>query len=370
MQIPSDEMYMRLAIQLAQATLGQTGMNPSVGCVVVKDGRIIGTGAHLKMGSAHAEVNALDMAGSAAEGSTVYITLEPCSYFGRTPPCSHRLVHEKVSRVVVACQDPNPKVAGTGINHLRNHGIDVEVGLLKEEAESLNEMFNYFILRRKPFVTVKTATTLDGRIASRHGDSKWISNPSSREIGHSLRHKHHAIMVGVGTVLADDPSLTTRLAVPGLQPVRIVVDSMLRTPVQSKLVVDRTSPTWIVCSDEADPSRAELLEAAGALIIRCGSGPRVDLDRMLDLLYTKEIGSILLEGGSTLNGAMLERGLIQKLIMFIAPKIIGGGHMAPVWCDFNGFDKMENSIPLDRMSVDMVNGDCCITGYPMNGGVG
>lgn len=362
---PSDERYMKLALRMAQAALGQTGMNPAVGCVVVKHGRIVGLGAHLRMGDAHAEVHALNMAGPEAEGSTVYVTLEPCSHYGRTPPCSHRLVQEKVSRVVVAARDPNPLVAGKGIRYLQDHGIRVDVGLMEDEAVRLNEMFNFFIQAKRPFVTLKSAVTLDGRTATRTGDSKWISGERSRGIVHRLRRLHQVIMVGVNTVLADDPLLTARLEPDGRQPVRIIVDSRLRTPPEAKVVTDRTAPTWIVCTEQADPSRAERLARAGVEVIRCGSGPRVDLERMLKLLYEREIGSILLEGGSVLNGAMLERGLVNKIVLFVAPKIVGGGLQAPGWCSFPGFERIADAIRVEHVTMENIDGDCCITGYPV-----
>lgn len=226
--LPSDQTYMKLALDLANATVGQTGLNPSVGCVVVKDGRIVGTGSHLKMGSAHAEVHALDMAKDAAVGSTVYVTLEPCSHHGRTPPCCERIAKEKVKRVVIAMLDPNPHVAGRGVAYLQERGIEVVVGLMEEEARKINERFIYSIVHRLPFVTLKSAMTLDGRIASKTGDSKWISNATSRKYTHSLRHMNDAIMVGIETILQDDPLLTTRLDVPALHPIRIIVDSSLR----------------------------------------------------------------------------------------------------------------------------------------------
>ncbi|WP_411829901.1 bifunctional diaminohydroxyphosphoribosylaminopyrimidine deaminase/5-amino-6-(5-phosphoribosylamino)uracil reductase RibD, partial [Paenibacillus ehimensis] len=229
---------MNLALQLAASAAGQTGINPVVGCVIVKDGRIVGMGAHLKRGEAHAEIHALNMAGNEAAGATAYVTLEPCSHFGKTPPCSDRLIREGVKRVVVAATDPNPLVAGSGIARLRASGIEVTEGVLEREANALNETFNTFIVTRRPFVTVKSASTLDGKIAARTGDSKWITGEASRAYVHTLRHRHQAIMVGIGTVLADDPSLTTRLPVPGLHPIRVVVDSTLRLPHEAKLVRD------------------------------------------------------------------------------------------------------------------------------------
>ncbi|TCZ77528.1 bifunctional diaminohydroxyphosphoribosylaminopyrimidine deaminase/5-amino-6-(5-phosphoribosylamino)uracil reductase RibD, partial [Paenibacillus albiflavus] len=230
MQLLSDESYMRFALELASSAQGQTSINPVVGCVLVKDGRMIGMGAHLRRGEAHAEVNALLMAGDEAEGSTAYVTLEPCSHYGKTPPCSKRLIEKGVKRVVIAAQDPNPLVAGTGIRLLREAGIQVDVGVLQEEATVMNEVFNKFIVTGMPWVTLKLASTLDGHIASRTGDSKWITSEASREYVHMLRHQHQGIMAGADTVLADDPQLSTRLSVPALQPVRIIVDGALRVP--------------------------------------------------------------------------------------------------------------------------------------------
>lgn len=203
-----EKTYMRLALDMAKKTRGQTGINPVVGCVIVREGRIVGMGAHLRRGSHHAEIHALNMAGEEAKGSTVYVTLEPCSHYGKTPPCADRLIAAGVQKVVVAAEDPNPRVAGNGIRKLREGGIEVETGLLREEAEKLNEMFNKYIVTGLPFVTLKTASTLDGKIASRTGDSRWVTGEAAREYVHVLRHRHQAIMVGVETVLRDDPRLT------------------------------------------------------------------------------------------------------------------------------------------------------------------
>lgn len=357
-----DAFYMRLALELAKGASGQTGVNPVVGCVVVKDGRIVGTGAHLKRGTAHAEIHALDMAGTEAEGSTVYVTLEPCSHYGKTPPCSDRLVRERVARVVVACMDPNPLVAGRGIKRLRDAGIQVDTGCLEQEARLLNEMFNKYIVTKQPFVTLKTASTLDGRIASRTGDSKWITNEQSRGFVHTLRHRHQGIMVGIGTILADNPQLTTRLSVPALNPVPIIVDSALRIPLDAR-VLERPG-TIVLTTEMSPPDHAKRIEAQGGVIIRAGSGPRVDLREAMKRLGEREIGSILLEGGGRLNGSMLAEGLIDKFYLFYAPKIIGGFGDAPSNFSFPGFDRMEQAVTLERVSVEMFGEDVCMIGYP------
>ena len=364
MNVLNDEYYMRLALQLAESATGQTGVNPVVGCVVVKEGRIVGTGAHLKRGEAHAEVHALNMAGAEAEGATAYVTLEPCSHHGATPPCCDRLIREKVARVVVAATDPNPLVAGRGIARLREHGIAVDVGLLGEESAAMNEAFNKYIVSKRPFVTLKTALTLDGRIATHAGHSKWITGPAAREAVHTLRHRHAAIMVGAETVLADDPELTTRLSVPGLHPVRVVVDSRLRLP-ETARVLNGAAPTIVLTTERADEGAEARLRALGADVARCGEGPRVDLAEAMRLLGERGISSVLLEGGGVLNGAMLEAGLIDKAMLFYAP-IIVGGEGAPSAFSYVGPNEMSAALRLARVTMQSYGDDWCVTGYPDN----
>lgn len=359
----NDEFYMGLALDLAQRTQGQTGINPVVGSVVVKDGAIVGVGTHLQRGTPHAEVHALNMAGDAAKGSTVYVSLEPCSHYGATPPCSERLITEQVARVVVACEDPNPQVAGRGIEMLRRQGIEVEVGVLGERALQLNTKFIKYITTGLPYVTVKTASTLDGKIASRTGDSRWISNEASREMVHTLRHRHQAIMVGVGTVIADDPQLTTRLAVPGLSPIRIVVDSKLRIPSSAKLLTDGLAETIILTTEGADKSKRLLLENAGINVISCGEGPQVDLKIAMVKLGEAGIGSVLVEGGGQLNGSIIFSKLADEVILFIAPKLIGG-HTSPGSFVFDGFDLMREAITLQNIEVEQFGDNICIKGTP------
>ncbi|WP_042196986.1 bifunctional diaminohydroxyphosphoribosylaminopyrimidine deaminase/5-amino-6-(5-phosphoribosylamino)uracil reductase RibD [Paenibacillus camerounensis] len=365
MDIMNDEFYMSLALDMAERAQGQTGINPVVGCVVVKDGAVIGLGTHLQRGTGHAEVHALNMAAGKAQGSTAYVTLEPCSHYGKTPPCSQRLIDEGVTRVVVACEDPNPQVAGRGFEMLREAGIDVEVGILRSRALRLNERFIKYILTKQPFVTLKSASTLDGKLATKTGDSKWISNGQAREIVHTLRHRHQGIMVGVGTVIADNPSLTTRLEVPGLHPVRIVIDSGLRTPLDANVVADGQAPTIIVATAAADPARRAALEAAGVTVVISGEGARVDLKDAMVKLGEMEISSILLEGGGTLNGAMLENGLVDRVVLFYAPKIVGGGSEAPGTFDFPGVALMKDAITLEGLEVEVLGDNVCISGTPV-----
>ncbi|WP_046226725.1 bifunctional diaminohydroxyphosphoribosylaminopyrimidine deaminase/5-amino-6-(5-phosphoribosylamino)uracil reductase RibD [Paenibacillus dauci] len=359
MNILNDEFYMSLALDMAEKAQGQTDINPVVGCVVVKDGRIVGMGAHLRRGTGHAEVHALNMAGAEAEGSTAYVTLEPCSHYGKTPPCSDRLIKEKVQRVVVAAVDPNPQVAGSGIERLRSHGIEVVTGVLADRSERLNETFNKYITTGLPFVTLKTASTLDGRLASRTGDSKWISNSDARERVHGMRHRHQGIMVGIGTVLADDPELTTRTATPGINPVRIVIDSQLRIPDQARLLNTDQADTIIVTTTQADPVRISQLENRGIRILRCGEGPQVDLTLAMRMLGEQEISSILLEGGGRLNGSMLEAGLVDRVTLFFAPKLIGGSMST---FTFDGFEKMNQAVTLEQVEVETLDDNVCISG--------
>ncbi|WP_410768313.1 bifunctional diaminohydroxyphosphoribosylaminopyrimidine deaminase/5-amino-6-(5-phosphoribosylamino)uracil reductase RibD [Fontibacillus sp. BL9] len=364
MQNIDDEYYMDLALQMAERAQGQTGINPVVGAVVVKDGAVVGLGSHLKRGTPHAEVHALNMAGSQAEGSTVYVTLEPCSHYGMTPPCSERLIREKVSRVVIACDDPNPLVAGRGIRMLREKGIEVVTGILRDRAIRLNKMFIKYITTGLPYITIKTASTLDGKIASRTGDSKWISNAAARDIVHTMRHRHQGIMVGVGTILADDPQLTTRLSVPGLSPVRIIADSTLRIPLNSKVLNDGLAPTLLLTTSEADGDKADALRERGIEVLICGDGPSVDLKLALTQLGEREISSILVEGGGRLNGSLLEQQMADEVVMFLAPKLIGGLH-APGSFMFEGYDRMADAVTLSGLEVEQIGDNVCIKGTPV-----
>jgi diaminohydroxyphosphoribosylaminopyrimidine deaminase/5-amino-6-(5-phosphoribosylamino)uracil reductase len=363
-----DEQYMQLALTIAGATLGQTGTNPSVGCVAVKNGRIVGMGAHLRQGEAHAEVHALNMAGAEAEGSTVYVTLEPCSHHGRTPPCADRLIRERVRRVVVAALDPNPLVAGQGIERIRGHGIEVTVGVLEEQAVMQHEVFFHNVITGRPFVAVKTAGTLDGRIAAPTGDSKWITNGASRAFVHELRGRYQAILVGIGTVLADDPMLTARGdSAPKRDPLRVIVDSRLRTPPGAAALAPRAdgqAPAILLTTSAAPEDARAALAARGVVLIDCGPGPRVDWVLALQALKAQGIASLLVEGGGTVSGSLLAAGLVDKVYAFIAPKIAGTG--GPANFDFPGFDRMADAITLKRLHVRTFEGDVLIEGVPSN----
>lgn len=264
----SDNHYMQTALALAAKALGRTSPNPMVGAVIVKDGRIIGQGYHQKAGTPHAEIHALGEAGTAAEGATLYVTLEPCVHYGRTPPCADAIIRAGIKRVVIATEDPNPQVAGRGIYALQQAGIATTVGVKEREAKKLNEVFNKFITTGKPFIVLKCAMSMDGKIATRTGHSQWITGAEARLFGHPLRDRYDAIMVGMGTVLADDPLLTTRLPKgDGKNPLRIILDSKGRIPMESKVIADKSAPTLVAVTPQASEAKIAALEAAGVSVV-------------------------------------------------------------------------------------------------------
>lgn len=324
----ADRRHMRAALALAERGLGSTWPNPSVGCVLVKDGRVVGRGWTQPGGRPHAETEALGRAGTAARGATAYVTLEPCNHHGRTPPCSEALIAAGVARVVVGCEDPDPRVSGGGLRRLRAAGIAVESGVLGEEAWALNRGFFSRILHARPLVTLKLASTLDGRIATRTGESRWITGDTARAWGHGLRARHDAIMIGSGTALVDDPELTCRL--PGLaarSPVRLVVDGRLRLPLTARLVATaRTVPTWVITRADADPARVAALTGCGVLVlpVAADAAGLPDLTAALKALAGRGITRVLAEGGATLAASLLRAGLVDRLEWFRAGLVIGG----------------------------------------------
>jgi diaminohydroxyphosphoribosylaminopyrimidine deaminase / 5-amino-6-(5-phosphoribosylamino)uracil reductase len=361
----TDQEYMAFAIQLARQMQGQTSPNPVVGAVVVNNQQIVGMGAHLKAGEPHAEVHAIQMAGDKAKGSTVYVTLEPCSHYGKTPPCSNLLIDSQVKRVVIASADPNPLVAGQGIERLKAAGIDVQIGVLKEEADALNTVFFHHISTGRPYVTLKAATSLDGKIATRAGESQWITSEPARLDVHKLRHQSDAILVGVGTVLKDDPSLTTRLPNGGKNPIRIILDSNLRTPLHSKVVTDGLAKTWIVTC-HPDPEKIAHFEARGVRVFKLG-GEQISLPDLLDQLGSEKITSLFVEGGGQVNGSFIEEGLVDQVIVYFAPKIIGGTN-APSPIGGMGFLKMSEVMTLEIKSVEKLGPDIKVVAIPSRGG--
>lgn len=325
----NDEAHMRAALALARRGLGGTWPNPSVGCVLVADGRVVGRGTTAPGGRPHAETIALAMAGPRARGATAYVTLEPCSHHGRTPPCADALIEAGVSRVVVACGDPDPRVDGTGLARLRAAGVAVEAGLLADEAEEAQAGFLTRVRLGRPLVTLKLASTLDGRIATRAGESQWITGPEARRAAHALRGCHDAVLAGVGTVLADDPELTCRI--PGYRrgpDLRVVLDGRLRTPSTARVVATaRRTPTWIVHRPEADPAAARTLDGAGVRLIAvpgAGDGPGVDPAAALRALGEAGLTRLMVEGGARVAGSLLRAGLVDRLAWFHAPAVMGG----------------------------------------------
>ena len=317
---------MRRAIRLAERGRGLTSPNPQVGAVVVSNGEVVGEGFHAGPGTPHAEVVALDAAGERARGATLYVTLEPCTHQGRTPPCAPRVSSAGLARVVVATTDPNPVVDGRGITTLQETGVPVEVGLLENDAELLIQSFAKHVRTGRPFVTAKAAVSLDGRVAAADGSSRWISGPSARRDGHRLRAAADAVLVGVGTVLRDDPQLTVRLrGYKGRQPLRVVVDSSSRTPTNAALLA-ADAPTLIATTDKASEEALEMLRAAGAEVARLPARDgRVDLAAVLDALGKRGVMEVLLEGGPTLLGEAVERAIVDRYIFYIAPKLLGSG---------------------------------------------
>lgn len=362
--------YMLKALELAELAKGRTSPNPLVGAVVVKDGRIVGQGWHRKAGTPHAEVHALRQAGELANGADVYVTLEPCSHYGKTPPCSKALIDARVKRVFAAMKDPNPLVAGKGFAMLREAGIEVEVadGDILERAMRLNEVFLKWITSSMPFVAVKTAMTLDGKIATKMGESKWITGTAARQRVHELRDVYDGIMIGIQTALKDNPLLTTRLSGGGKNPVRVVVDSRARLPITSRLVADKSAPTIVAATKTAPPENIAALEAAGVevLLVSEDAAGHVDLREMLKKLGEKKICSILVEGGATLNDGLFRGGLVDKVYSFIAPKIFGGSS-APTPVGGIGIAAIVDNIRLKDMTAEVLCEDILLTGYVLKG---
>lgn len=363
MKMTNHDIYMDLALQNAQAMKGQTDPNPLVGSVIVNDNRIVGVGSHLKAGEPHAEIHAIRMAGEKAIGGTIYVTLEPCSHHGRTGPCAVAIVEAGIKKVVIAALDPNPLVSGRGVKILKDAGIDVEIGVREHESTKMNEVFNKYIVQNKPFVTLKSGITLDGKIASHTSDSKWITSEEARNDVHRLRNENLAILVGVNTVIADNPELTTRIP-NGRNPIRVVLDSSLRIPVDSKLVTDKLADTWIFTSQNYNQEKKMILESLGISIFHTSGVKTVNTVDVVRALGEKQVSSLLIEGGGTINAAFLENKLIDKVILYIAPKLIGG-QFAPTFLEGSGIEKMGNAIELDDTDFVKIGKDFKFTGYPI-----
>ncbi|MEJ2592312.1 MAG: bifunctional diaminohydroxyphosphoribosylaminopyrimidine deaminase/5-amino-6-(5-phosphoribosylamino)uracil reductase RibD [Candidatus Thiodiazotropha sp.] len=367
-----DHRFMARALQLARRGLYTTHPNPRVGCVLIREGEIVGEGYHRRAGEPHAERNALAAAGSEAGGATAYVTLEPCCHHGRTPPCSDGLIEAGVTRVVAAMRDPNPKVAGQGLAQLRAAGIEVTEGVMQAEAEALNPGFIKRMREGLPYVRCKLAMSLDGRTAMASGESQWITSAAAREDVHRLRAHSAAILTGIGTVTADDPAMNVRLSPEALgldadlatpQPLRVVLDPLLQTPPTAKMLT-LPGPVLVLCGDEAR-LRAAPLEAAGAQVATLpADGERLDLHEVMAFLAAQEINEVLLESGAVLAGAMLAAGLIDELRVYLAPHLMGSG--ARGLFHLPGLLEMRDRIALRITDLRQVGEDIRITAIPSN----
>lgn len=347
-------MYMKKAIELASKGEGFVNPNPLVGSIIVKDGKIIGEGYHEKYGGPHAEVNAFNHATEDVTGATMFVTLEPCAHHGKTPPCALKIVEKKIKKVIIAKTDPNPLVNMKGIQILKDAGIDVEYGLLSDEVEQQNEIFLKYIQTKKPFVAIKYAMTADGKLATKTGDSKWITNEASRNYVHELRNKYMAIMVGVNTIIADDARLNTRLDKPHRNPIRIIIDPDLNIPKDAYVIkTAQVQPTWIV-SKKYDQHLVDL----GVRIIQM---PEIDFVQLMAKLGEEKVDSVLIEGGSYTHGKALESGIVDKVYAFIAPKLIGGKQaLTPVGGD--GVSLMSDAFMLKNVTYHQFGDNILLEG--------
>jgi len=368
----TDRYFMRMALRLAQKGLGKTSPNPMVGAVVVKAGKVVGRGYHKEAGLKHAEIVALDTAGDHAKGATVYVTLEPCTHFGKTPPCVNALIERGVKRVVSAMKDPNPVNNGKAFRVLKARGIKVSCGLLEKEAKKLNEVFIKYITSKRPFITCKLAQTLDGKIATKTGDSKWITGKESRRFAHELRSQADAVMVGVGTIIKDDPLLTSRKHVEGLrfkvqslkQPIKIIVDSTLRAPSNAR-IFGKDSPAKVILATtkKAPKARVKLFKKLDCEVLMLNQkNGTVSLRHLMKELGKRQITSVLVEGGGELVGGLVDEKLVDKFLIFVTPKIIGGKN-AITSVEGKGVDKISKAIKLKGIKYRRFKEDLLIEGY-------
>jgi len=356
--------YMKRALSLAGRGAGFASPNPLVGAVVVKDGKIVGEGWHEVFGGPHAEVNAIAQAGAQADGADLYVNLEPCSHQGKTPPCTGLIIRSGIKKVIIGMQDPNPLVNGKGTAFLKHNGIEVYTGLLESECKKRNEVFTKFITTGKPFVTFKYAMTLDGKIATVDNASRWITGEESRKIVHKLRHDMSSVMVGVDTVIYDDPMLNVRLAgKKWKQPLKVIADSSLRIPLDARALSVDPQLCLIASTVKADKNKVMEIRRMGAQVLICpGKDGRVDLPFLFTTLGAMEIDGVLLEGGSTLAFSALKDGLVDKVIAFVAPKILGGSR-APAPVGGEGIAAMEDAIYLRDLKIRKVGADLMIEAY-------
>ncbi|NLY09311.1 MAG: bifunctional diaminohydroxyphosphoribosylaminopyrimidine deaminase/5-amino-6-(5-phosphoribosylamino)uracil reductase RibD [Tissierellia bacterium] len=356
---------MNLALQLAKKAKGWTLSNPLVGAVIVNDDRLLAEGYHKAYGRDHAEVDAINNALDSVEGATLYVNLEPCCHEGKQPPCVEAIINSGIKRVVVGMLDPNPKVSGKGVERLKKSGIEVITGVLEDEAKLLNEEFIKFITTGLPFVTAKSAITLDGKVATRTGDSQWITSEESRKDVHRLRHENMAIMVGIGTVLADDPLLNTRIE--GLKsPIRVVIDSNLRIPEDSRMFHLDENETIIFTTEAVPKAKVEILNSKpgiSVVIADTDKSGSVNLNTVLKILGERGISSILVEGGALILGALSNEKLVDKYHIYIAPKFIGD-HEAPSFINGESVEHINDAQELINVSYKVMGADILVTGYP------
>ncbi len=361
----TDHEYMQQAIALAQKAKGFTSPNPCVGAVVVKNDKIVGRGFHRAAGLAHAEVKALDDAVSNAAGATIYVTLEPCNHFGKTGPCTHKIIEAGIKKVVIGCKDPNPDVCGNGIKYLQDNGIKVICGILENQAQVLIEDFIWYVQNKKPFVILKCASTLDGRIATSTGDSKWITNEKSRGYVHQIRHETDAILVGSGTLHADNPSLTSRISGKKTKdPVRIILDTHLSINRDAKVLTQTSdAKTIIVTGPDVSKEKTDLIQSRGAQIIQIPlKEQKLDLNQLMIKLGEMSILSILIEGGSVVAGAVLREKIVNKVMFFLAPKFLGSSDGIPMF-DGKGPKLIKDAFELENMNISQFDDDILVQGY-------
>jgi diaminohydroxyphosphoribosylaminopyrimidine deaminase/5-amino-6-(5-phosphoribosylamino)uracil reductase len=355
--------YMRRAMSLAKRGAGWVNPNPMVGAVIVKDGRIIGEGFHEFFGGPHAEVNAIRAAREPVAGGTLYVTLEPCSHTGKTPPCAERIAAEKISRVVAGTTDPNPVVNGKGISYLESHGIVVETGMMEQPIKRMNEAFNKYIRTGMPFVVLKSAMTLDGKIATVTNASRWITGESSRRMVHRMRHQLSAVMVGVNTVVSDDPLLNIRLKGKWKNPLKIIADSHGRISLEAKVLTNDPQLTIVATTNLADKEKLKAIERMGSQVLVCpAKNGQVDLGYLMHMLGAMDIGSVMIEGGGTIAFSALREGIVDKVVCFIAPKILGGAN-APTPVGGEGIAKMEEALNLREMRTTKIGADIMVEGW-------
>jgi len=362
-----DEYFMKKALDLASKGQGETSPNPMVGAVIVKGGSIVGKGYHQSAGKAHAEVNAIDDAGIKAEKATLYVTLEPCNHHGRTPPCTEKILKAGIQRLVVAMEDPNPDVQGGGMAYLDSRGITVVSGVLQEEAERQNEAFIKFVKKKRPFVIMKCAATLDGQIAARTGDAKWVTGEASRQYVHCLRHRTDAILVGIGTVRKDNPRLTTRLQNKrGKNPIRIILDTNLTISEEANVIQSTPeAETWVISGKHPAGvmAKRDRLKKSGARLIEAPiSRGRIDLRQLMQLLGRNHITSLLIEGGGDIMASAVSAGIVDKIMFFYAPKLLGGNDGVPI-CRGKGPALMKEAWPVTGITVRRFDDDVMIAGY-------